>query len=265
MRRTLPIRFPRAGAAGARFATALGDERVELLAARALHWPRERTAFVADVHLGKAAAFRAGGVPLPRGSTAADLTRLAAVVLHETGAQRLVVLGDFLHGAAGRVAALDTAFRAWRSRHAAIDIVLVRGNHDDRAGYRPPTGTSPSSPNRIHSLLSSRAMSRCPRAPGTRCAATCILASRCTAPRTNRSACPASCSAGAAPSCRRSASSPVLPGRRRSPAIASWPSPGHACSPCRPFSCAAARDGCRNFATRRTPFVGARCGGRSGG
>ena len=115
---------------------ALGGERVELLAARALHWPRERTLFVADVHLGKAAAFRAGGVPLPRGSTAADLARLTTV-LRQTGAQRLVVLGDFLHAAAGRVAALDTAFREWRAQHAALAVVVVRGNHDDRAGDPP--------------------------------------------------------------------------------------------------------------------------------
>ena len=123
-------------AAASTFATALGDERVELLATRALNWPRASTAFVADVHLGKAAAFRAGGVPLPRGSTAADLARLSAV-LRETGAQRLVVLGDFLHGAAGRVSALDVAFRAWRAEHATIEVVLVRGNHDDRAGDPP--------------------------------------------------------------------------------------------------------------------------------
>ena len=123
-------------AAASGFTAALGDERVELLAARALHWPRERTVFVADVHLGKAAAFRAGGVPLPRGSTAADLARLTRV-LRQTGAQRLVVLGDFLHGAAGRVNALDVAFRAWRADHAGIDLVLVRGNHDDRAGDPP--------------------------------------------------------------------------------------------------------------------------------
>ena len=118
------------------YASALGGERVELLAARALHWPRERTVFVADVHLGKAAAFRAGGVPLPRGSTAADLTRLA-VVLQLTKAQRLVVLGDFLHAAAGRVSALDNAFRVWRAQHSALAVVLVRGNHDDRAGDPP--------------------------------------------------------------------------------------------------------------------------------
>ena len=118
------------------YATALGGERVELLALRALHWPRERTVFVADMHLGKAAAFRAGGVPLPRGSTAADLARLTAV-LRQTGARRLVVLGDFLHAAAGRVTSLDTAFMTWRAAHGAIDIVLVRGNHDNHAGDPP--------------------------------------------------------------------------------------------------------------------------------
>lgn len=117
--------------------TRIAGEAVELLAERALHWPRERTLFVADVHLGKAAAFRAGGVPLPRGSTADDLSRLAAL-LTRTGATRLVVLGDLLHAAAGRVAALDTAFRRWRDAHPSLAITLVRGNHDARAGDPPP-------------------------------------------------------------------------------------------------------------------------------
>ena len=131
------LHIPDAAAVAGVYATALSGERVVLLAARALNWPRERTVFVADVHLGKAAAFRAGGVPLPRGSTAADLARLAAI-LQQTAAQRIVVLGDFLHGVAGRVSALDTAFREWRAQHAAIAIVLVRGNHDDHAGDPPP-------------------------------------------------------------------------------------------------------------------------------
>ena len=118
------------------FATTLAGERVLLLAQRALHWPRERTLFVADVHLGKAASFRAGGVAVPRGATAGDLARLTAL-LAATGATRLVVLGDFLHAAAGRVAALDGAFVDWRSAHGAVDITLVRGNHDAQAGDPP--------------------------------------------------------------------------------------------------------------------------------
>ena len=119
-----------------RLPTALGDEAVELFADRALLWMRMRTLFVADVHLGKAAAFRAGGVPVPRGSTATDLARLAALV-DASGAQRLVVLGDFLHAKAGVVPALDAAFMAWRAAHPSLAITLVRGNHDANAGDPP--------------------------------------------------------------------------------------------------------------------------------
>ncbi|MEO6566452.1 MAG: ligase-associated DNA damage response endonuclease PdeM [Casimicrobiaceae bacterium] len=118
-------------------AITLAGERVQLLAQRALFWPDAATLFVADVHLGKAAAFRASGVPVPQGSTQADLARLTALFAR-TGAQRLVVLGDFLHAAAGRVASLDVAFRAWRLQHAVHTLVLIRGNHDNHAGDPPP-------------------------------------------------------------------------------------------------------------------------------
>jgi DNA ligase-associated metallophosphoesterase len=113
-----------------------GGEAVELHAQRALYWPRGRTLFVADPHLGKGASFRAAGVPLPRGATAGDLARLSAL-LASTGAATLCVLGDFLHAAAGRVAALDRAFVAWREAHASLEVVLVRGNHDLHAGDPP--------------------------------------------------------------------------------------------------------------------------------
>jgi DNA ligase-associated metallophosphoesterase len=118
------------------YETTLCGERVVLHPERALHWPGGDALFVADVHLGKAAAFRAGGVPLPRGSTQADHGRLGSL-LARTGARRLVVLGDFLHARAGRVAALDASFKAWRAAHRTVGIVLVRGNHDDRAGDPP--------------------------------------------------------------------------------------------------------------------------------
>ena len=136
---SLPLPFdprPRTLHGTAQRTTTLDGEHVVLHALRALEWPRERTLFVADVHLGKAAAFRAGGVPLPRGSTATDLRRLGELVT-QTGAARLVVLGDFLHAKAGRVAALTDAFVAWRARHPNIEVVLVRGNHDAHAGDPP--------------------------------------------------------------------------------------------------------------------------------
>jgi len=70
--------------------------------------------------------FRAGGVAVPRGATASDLNRLSNLV-RRTRAQRLVVLGDFLHAAGGGVPALDAAFLAFRGAHPELEILLVRG------------------------------------------------------------------------------------------------------------------------------------------
>jgi DNA ligase-associated metallophosphoesterase len=134
----LALEWPRTRVgAAAVYDIVMAGERVALHADRALYWTRMRTLFVADVHLGKAAAFRAGGVPLPRGGTASDLARLARLI-EQTGATRVVVLGDFFHARTGRVDALDAAFTAWRTTHAKIDITLVRGNHDRHAGDPPP-------------------------------------------------------------------------------------------------------------------------------
>ena len=124
--------------AGALRLRAASDPAAELwlLPQRAAWWPQHATLFVADVHLGKGAALRAAGVAVPAGSSAADLQRLGAL-LHGLRAQRLVVLGDWLHARAGRSAALLAALHAWRQAHAGVRMVLVRGNHDERAGDPP--------------------------------------------------------------------------------------------------------------------------------
>ena len=103
---------------------------------RMLYWPAERTLFVADVHLGKAASFRASGVALPSGHSTRDLDRMSALV-DAYRAERLVILGDMVHTEASYSDALDRSFRAFRSRHAALSLILVRGNHDRHAGDAP--------------------------------------------------------------------------------------------------------------------------------
>jgi uncharacterized protein len=103
---------------------------------KAVFWSRESTLFVADIHFGKVAAFRAAGLPLPPGSTSAALDRLDRVIT-DTGAQRIVFLGDFLHNRDARAEQTVTRFALWRSQRAAIDITLVRGNHDAKAGDPP--------------------------------------------------------------------------------------------------------------------------------
>lgn len=112
-------------------------EELELLAQRAVWWPRGGTLMVADLHLGKAAAFRSAGVPVPSGTTAADLARLGAL-LAATGARVLVVLGDLLHAPTGRAKETMDAVAAWRASHADVEMLLIRGNHDRRSGDPPP-------------------------------------------------------------------------------------------------------------------------------
>ncbi|HBS28123.1 MAG TPA: ligase-associated DNA damage response endonuclease PdeM [Phycisphaerales bacterium] len=114
----------------------LADELVSLWAERALFWERAATLIIADLHLGKAAAFRASGIPVPEATTDADLHRLEWLV-DRSGARRLLVLGDMLHARAGRSAETFDRFAQWRRRRREVKIELVRGNHDASAGDPP--------------------------------------------------------------------------------------------------------------------------------
>jgi uncharacterized protein len=114
----------------------LAGEALVLMPEAALFWPRESALIIADPHFGKAAAFRARGVPVPETTTYDNLRRLDSA-LARTSARRLVVLGDFLHARQGRSETLLASVAAWRGRHADLPILLVRGNHDDRAGDPP--------------------------------------------------------------------------------------------------------------------------------
>ena len=111
-------------------------EALTLLPERAIHWPKESTVFIADPHWGKAAAFRAGGIPVPRGTTATGIARLTAVV-SRTGARRIVFLGDYLHARTGRDPETLRELFEWRALHRALELILVRGNHDRHAGDPP--------------------------------------------------------------------------------------------------------------------------------
>ena len=111
----------------------VAGEDVLLLPEKALYWPRERTLVVADIHFGKAASFRALGVPVPRGTTTQNLAALDAL-LAQYPAARIVFLGDFLHARAAHASATLKAMLAWRARHPGLALTLVRGNHDRHAG-----------------------------------------------------------------------------------------------------------------------------------
>lgn len=107
-----------------------------LLPERAAFLPDAETLLVADVHFGKAAAFRAAHIPLPGGNTEDEIARLTSAV-KRTGARRIIFLGDLLHTKRGRDAQTLALVRAWRREHSDLDMVLVRGNHDTHASDPP--------------------------------------------------------------------------------------------------------------------------------
>lgn len=111
-------------------------EALQLLPEKAAFLPSHGVLLVADAHVGKAVSFRRLGVPVPRGTTRETLERLSAA-LAATGARRIVFLGDFLHSERSHAAATLDTLAAWRARHADVELTLVRGNHDDRAGDPP--------------------------------------------------------------------------------------------------------------------------------
>lgn len=121
------------------------DTRGETLFLRgdgAAYWPARSTLLVADLHFGKAEALRAAGVPAP-GGTERTLSKLE-LALAQTGAKRLIVLGDFWHVREGRTKRVLDELASWRRDHSELEIELIRGNHD-RAG-NPPRGWGESWP-----------------------------------------------------------------------------------------------------------------------
>jgi uncharacterized protein len=112
-------------------------EELLLLAERAAFRTRGATLLVADSHWGKAATFRAAGIPAPHGTTADGIARLDAM-LDRARARRVLFLGDFLHAREGRAPGTLEALRRWRANRRDVEMLVVRGNHDRRAGDPPP-------------------------------------------------------------------------------------------------------------------------------
>ena len=111
----------------------LAGEAVLLLPEKALYWPARKMLVIADIHFGKAASFRAQGVPVPRGTTTQNLEALDDLMARYP-TDEIVFLGDFLHARAAHASATVAAMLAWRARNSAVRLTLVRGNHDKHAG-----------------------------------------------------------------------------------------------------------------------------------
>ena len=108
-----------------------------LLADKVMYWPQYKILLIADVHFGKAAAYRALGQPVPQGTTSHNLQRINTL-LQQYPTEQIIFLGDFLHAPKSHATSTLATLRAWRKQHASVRCLLIRGNHDLRAGDPPP-------------------------------------------------------------------------------------------------------------------------------
>lgn len=104
-------------------------EEMVLTEGRALYWPRERALLVADLHLEKGSFFARHGQPIPPYDSRETLERVA-LAIRETGARRVITLGDNFHDAGGAARLEPHACGMLAALTKAVDWVWITGNHD---------------------------------------------------------------------------------------------------------------------------------------
>jgi DNA ligase-associated metallophosphoesterase len=103
----------------------IAGEQLVLHPHRVLHWPRMRWLVASDLHLGKAAHLRKGGLPLPESHDERTLRRLNEAIA-TFRPERIVLLGDLFHSS------MNTAWERLSEWTATLPcpLHLVPGNHD---------------------------------------------------------------------------------------------------------------------------------------
>lgn len=108
-----------------------GQDFVPLLSG-ALFWPCQNTLLVADLHLEKMSSFAKSRQFFPPYDTKATLAKLQRDLI-ETGAIRIISLGDSFHRDEGTTTLLPQDRAAITSFVAQHDWIWIAGNHDPSA------------------------------------------------------------------------------------------------------------------------------------
>lgn len=115
--------------------TKVRDQELTLFGRKAIYWHEKKTLIVADTHWGKAEVFQRAGIPVPSTVLDSDLADVTNLV-KESGADRLLVLGDLLHSSKTLPAEVQKRLEDWRFG-TDLPILSIRGNHDARASDFP--------------------------------------------------------------------------------------------------------------------------------
>lgn len=102
------------------------NQTLWLSAHRAIFWEEERALILADLHFGKTGHFRKAGIGVPQTVYKEDLQRLIALIQFFKPL-KLIVVGDMFHSKSNIEHDL---FERWRNDFPALEIHLVKGNHD---------------------------------------------------------------------------------------------------------------------------------------
>lgn len=107
------------------------DQFLLLTPDKAIHWGAKKTLIVADVHIGKEHMFGRSGISIPGGVSENTIAQLFSSVDQFT-AERLLVLGDFIHGYHTKDESWFDFFREQRALRSELSIEIVVGNHDKK-------------------------------------------------------------------------------------------------------------------------------------
>ena len=101
------------------------SEELVFLPQRALWRPQGRELLLADLHLGKAEAFQAHGIPIPSDADSGTLNPLLELC-HRWQPRRVLVLGDRIHARVGLTPRLRDTLRALPDLSGA-EVILIGG------------------------------------------------------------------------------------------------------------------------------------------
>ncbi len=117
-------------------AVTIGGQELVLLPGGGAWLPGPNLLLVADLHLGKAATFRAHSIGVPTGPDQSTLDALASMI-DRTGAAEVMFLGDLFHAKSSLAASTIGPWEAFLANHTAVAFTLVEGNHDRSVGRLP--------------------------------------------------------------------------------------------------------------------------------
>lgn len=106
--------------------TNIMGEEILLLPQKALYWPKEKSLFIADLHLGKGNHFRKNGIAVPSSSQEKNWEKLKEL-FEIDGLEKVIFLGDLFHSSFNDDCLV---FGEFIGNYPHINFELVIGNHD---------------------------------------------------------------------------------------------------------------------------------------